>query len=82
MGPDPPYGAGSGQLSAQGCATDQWEADKELGGRGPPLAAAMEEAGFEEIGVYIKKRQNRVAQYNATRSILDLCERSVRSPEA
>ena len=37
----------------------------------PPLAAAMEEAGFEEIGVYIKKRQNMVAQYTATRPILD-----------
>ena len=44
----------------------------------PPLASAMEEAGFEEIRVYITRRQNTVAQYIATRPILDLCERSVR----
>ena len=38
----------------------------------------MEEAGFNEIGVYITRRQNTFAQYIATRPILDLCERSVR----
>ena len=27
-----------------------------------PLVAAMEEAGFEEIGAYILKKQNTVAQ--------------------
>ena len=41
----------------------------------PPLAAAMEEAGFEEIGVYITRRQNTVSQYIAARLIMDLCER-------
>ena len=30
------------------------------------IAAAMKEAGFEEIGVYIKMRQNMAAQYIAT----------------
>ena len=42
----------------------------------------MEEAGFEEIGVYIKKRQNTVAQYILTRPIMDICEQSVRRPGA
>ena len=42
----------------------------------------MEEAGFKEIRVYIQKMNNTVAQYIATRPILDLCERSVRRPGA
>ena len=37
----------------------------------------MEEAGFEEIGVYIIRSQNTFAQYITTRPIMDLCERSV-----
>ena len=37
----------------------------------------MAESGFEEIGTYVTRRQNTVAQYIATRPILDLCERSV-----
>ena len=41
------------------------------------MVVAMEEAVFEDIGVYIKKRQNTVAQYIVTRPILDLCEQSV-----
>ena len=48
----------------------------------PPLVTAMEEAFFEEIGVYILKRQNKFAQYIATRTILDLCEQLVRRPGA
>ena len=48
----------------------------------PPLVTAMEEAVFEEIGVYILKRQNKVAQYISMRPILDLCERLVRRPGA
>ena len=36
----------------------------------------MVEAGFERIGTYVTRRQNTVAQYIATRPILDLCERS------
>ena len=42
----------------------------------------MEEAGFEEIRVYITRRQNTAAQYIATRPILDLCERFVWRPGA
>ena len=44
----------------------------------PPLEVAMEESGFEDIGVYIISRQNMVAQYIETQLILDLCERYVR----
>ena len=32
----------------------------------PSLETAMEKAGFEEIGAYVMKRQNTVAQYIAT----------------
>ena len=39
----------------------------------------MEEAGFEEVGAYVLKRQNTVAQYIATRPILDLCKETVRT---
>ena len=45
-----------------------------------PLAADMEEAGFEEIGAYILKRYNTVAQYIEARLIMDLCKRSVWRP--
>ena len=38
----------------------------------PPLETAMEEAVFEDMGDYVPKRQNKVAQYIATRPILDL----------
>ena len=42
----------------------------------------MEEAGSEEIRVYITRRQNTAAQYITKRSIMDLCERYVRRPGA
>ena len=42
----------------------------------------MEETGFEEIGDYILKIQNTVAQYIVTQPILDLCKNKVRRPEA
>ena len=48
----------------------------------PPLTKAMEDLGFEEIGAYILKIQNTVAQYIATRPMLDLCERYVWRPRA
>ena len=38
------------------------------------------EAGLEGIGKYIIRSQNMVAQYIATRLILDLCEQSARMP--
>ena len=57
MGPDPLYAEVTGQIPAQVCATDHWEKSKEAGGGGyHPLVAAIEEAGFEEIGVYITRR--------------------------
>ena len=40
----------------------------------------MAEAGFKEIGTYITRRQNMVAQYIATRPIMELCERSAGRP--
>ena len=36
----------------------------------PPLETAMEEACFEEMGAYVLKSQNMVAQYIATQTIL------------
>ena len=48
----------------------------------PPLAEAMAEAGFEEIGKYVTRSQNTVAQYILMRPIMDLCERSYRRPGA
>ena len=42
----------------------------------------MEEAGFEEIGDYILKRQKTVAPYIVMRSIMDLCNKMVRRPGA
>ena len=42
----------------------------------------MKEAGFEEIGVHILKRQNTVAQYIVKRMILDLCDRTMQIPGA
>ena len=40
----------------------------------------MEEEGFEDIGEYILKRHNTIAQYIATRPIMDLCKKMVRRP--
>ena len=42
----------------------------------------MPEEGFEGIRKSITRRKNTVAQYIATRPILDLCERSARRPGA
>ena len=71
------------QISAQGRVKDHQDVAEEVGGGSwyyPPLAMAMAEAGLEEIGVYVTRRQNTVARYIATRSIQDLCERYVRRP--
>ena len=48
----------------------------------PMLAEEMAEAGFEDIGTYVTRRQHTVAQYIVTQTILDLCERSARRPVA
>ena len=42
----------------------------------------MVEAGFQGIGTYVTRNQNMVAQYIATQTILDFCERADRRPEA
>ena len=46
----------------------------------PPLEEALGEAGLEGIRNSVTRRQNKVAQYIATRPILDLCERATRRP--
>ena len=40
----------------------------------PSLEGAIKEAGLTEVGKSISNRQNTVAQYIATRPLLDLCE--------
>ena len=45
-------------------------------------AAAREEAGFEEMEEYIQRRQNMVAQFIATRLLLDMCKYTERTPGA
>ena len=44
------------------------------------MAEEIAESDFEEIRVYVTRRHNTVAQYIATRPIMDFCERSVRRP--
>ena len=55
VGPDPPGGSGNEKIPAQDRATSHKEADK-AEGRGEII----------EIGFYIRKRQNTVAQYIVT----------------
>ena len=40
----------------------------------PSLEGAMKEAGFTDVRTSINRRQNTVAQYIATRPLLDLCK--------
>ena len=40
----------------------------------PSIEGAMREAGLTDIRKSIQKRQNTIAQYIATRPLLDLCE--------
>ena len=42
------------------------------------LATSQEEAGLLNMEEYIRRHQNKVAQYIDTRSLLDLCEVSER----
>ena len=46
----------------------------------PPIGATLAMVGLEEIGVYIACRQNTVAQYIATRPIMDLCLAAEQKP--
>ena len=39
-----------------------------------------EEAGFQIMEHYIRRRKNTATQYIATRSLLDLCEETDRAP--
>ena len=48
----------------------------------PVTGGAMKEAGIVRIWTSMFRRQNTVAQFIATRSILDLCEKSNRRPGA
>ena len=64
--------------------TSHRESTKETGGGSwdyPTLVKTMGETGFEGIIKSVTRRQNTVAQYIVTRTILDLCERSTRRPE-
>ena len=45
-------------------------------------AAAKEMEGLLTMEEYVRRCQNTVAQYIATRSLIDLCEGSERSPKA
>ena len=42
------------------------------------MEAAREETGFEPMETYIRRRLNTVANYIATRLIMDLCEATER----
>ena len=46
----------------------------------PPLAGIMKETGMVGIRTSIIRRQNTVAQFIATRPILDLCKQATRRP--
>ena len=48
----------------------------------PLLAGAMKETGIVRARKSILRRQNRVAQFIATRPILELCEKAARRPGA
>ena len=42
----------------------------------PPMEEAMAEAGLEEVETYVSCHQNTVAQFVATRTIMDVWQRS------
>ena len=46
----------------------------------PPLEDVMVEAGLQEVETYVSHHQNTVAQYIATRPIMDLCLVANRRP--
>jgi hypothetical protein len=46
----------------------------------PPIEEALDNANLETIEVYIRQRQNHVAQYVATRPILQLCQATPLQP--
>ena len=46
----------------------------------PPLDDAMAEVELQEVETYVSRRQNTVAQFIATRPIMDLCLAAERRP--
>ena len=46
----------------------------------PPIGAALATVGMDEIGVYIARLQNMVAQYISTRLIMGFCLAVERNP--
>ena len=46
----------------------------------PPIGAVLEMVGLGDIGVYISRFQNTVAQYIATCPIMDLCLAAEQNP--
>ena len=46
----------------------------------PPLDAEITAVGLEEFDMYLLRRQNTIAQYIATRQILELCLAAERRP--
>ena len=64
---------GSFQHGVSGCITERQSKRREEGvWEYPPMASAMKETGFEEIGAYILKRKFKVVYYIMVRLIMDL----------
>ena len=83
--PTPPMGWALGSLQyrvARRIAGRQTKQQEDWGWEYTPLEADMEEDRFEEMIDYVLNRKNNVAQYIATRPILDLCKKTVRRPGA
>ena len=79
VGADPKDRVGAGELHAWAALRITGKHPRRgVGGQCtyPPLKEAMREVGFEGIWKAVTRNQNTVAQYIATRPILDLCERA------
>ena len=80
VGGDSKDGAGAERIPTWGGEATHWETDVERERRVwhyPSLKGAMKEAGLTDIRTSILRRQNTVAQYIATRPLLDLCEGAI-----
>ena len=77
MGGNSKDGAGVEWVPTWGGEAAHWETgagEKDGDWHYPSLKGAMKEVGLTDIRTSIMKRQNTVAQYIATRTLLDLCE--------
>ena len=77
MGSVPDNGAGTERVHPWGGETDNRKATAEREGREvvyPSLEGATKEAGITDVRTSINRRKNTVAQYIATRPLLDLCK--------